>query len=201
MPHPIGTILYPLAQSAGQVAKPSTWDNSTWFAMAIALVATVYILGKSRRMKKDPLSNPPAKLGVSQQRAVERDMQNLLVELSEMSRQIGAHLDTRSKKLELLIDEADRKIAQLTSLGAAPNSPGPAPTGMRFGPASEGAANDGGGPSRAADARPEPENVPDPRHVEIYNLASGGMTAFQIADRLGRPKGEIDLILALRPRG
>jgi len=38
---------------------------------------------------------------------VERQMQSLLVELSEMSRQISAQLDTRSAKLELLIKEAD----------------------------------------------------------------------------------------------
>lgn len=185
-----------LAQLPAPVTKPSTWDNSTWIAMAVALVATVYILGKSRRMKKDPLSDPPAKLGVSQQRAVERDMQNLLVELSEMSRQIVAQLDTRSKKLELLIDEADRRIAQLAALGE--NMRGSAPVATRMGTI-DGTSTDGQMPR--IEARPEPENAVDPRHAEIYNLASGGMTAFQIADRLGRPKGEIDLILALRPRG
>ena len=40
-------------------------------------------------------------------------MESLLVELSEMARQISAQLDTRSQKLEILIREADEKIAAL----------------------------------------------------------------------------------------
>jgi hypothetical protein len=44
-----------------------------------------------------------------------------------------------------------------------------------------------------------PEAV-DPRHAEVYRLADQGQTPQQIAQRLGRPSGEIELILALRAR-
>jgi hypothetical protein len=40
----------------------------------------------------------------------------------------------------------------------------------------------------------------DARHAGVYELADAGMPAGQIAQRLARPSGEIELILALRPR-
>ena len=43
-------------------------------------------------------------------------MQNVLVELSNMARQITSQLNTRAAKLELLLQEADQKIAQLQRL-------------------------------------------------------------------------------------
>src|SRR4051794_28405296 len=87
-----------------------TMDKSTWAAFAIATAAAMYLMVQSRRKKKsDPLEKP-FNVSLSQQRAVEQQMQSLLVELSEMSRQITAQLDTRAAKLELLIKEADEKI-------------------------------------------------------------------------------------------
>jgi DNA-binding NarL/FixJ family response regulator len=44
-----------------------------------------------------------------------------------------------------------------------------------------------------------PETI-DPRHVEVYRLADQGQSPHQIAQRLNRPSGEIELILALRAR-
>jgi hypothetical protein len=41
---------------------------------------------------------------------------------------------------------------------------------------------------------------PDPRHVEVYTLADQGLALAEIAQRLKRPNGEVELILALRPR-
>ncbi len=38
----------------------------------------------------------------------------------------------------------------------------------------------------------------DPRHAEIYAWADQGRTPREIASQLGRPSGEIELILALR---
>jgi DNA-binding NarL/FixJ family response regulator len=41
----------------------------------------------------------------------------------------------------------------------------------------------------------------DSRHAQIYALSEEGMSTHQIAEQLGRPEGEVELILALRPRG
>jgi DNA-binding NarL/FixJ family response regulator len=47
---------------------------------------------------------------------------------------------------------------------------------------------------------PASDEVIDPRHVEIYTLCEQGLSTQQIADRLHRPSGEVELIIALRPR-
>jgi hypothetical protein len=47
-------------------------------------------------------------------------------------------------------------------------------------------------------APPPPAPSIDPRHAEIYALADQGRSPRDIATHLGRPSGEIELILALR---
>jgi hypothetical protein len=159
--------------------SPSTMDTVTWVAMGIATIATLFVLSSARRKKnKDPIDKPFTTGNLAQQRAVERQMQNLLVELSEMSRQITAQLDTRASKLETLLHEADQRIAQLHG-GGAVRAPAP---------------------FEEPRSTIEPTVDPDPRHVAVYELADRGQDAASIAAELGRPSGEIELILALRQR-
>ena len=154
-----------------------------WVVLAIGMIAVAYLLFRPKFRKRDALEKPPAFASLSSQRAVERQMQNLLVELSEMARQISAQLDTRSSKLELLIAQADEKIAMLqrlshqTALSSTPSNGSPPP-------------------QERLDSRVDA----DPRHADVYSLADQGRSAGQIAQALGRPSGEIELILALRPR-
>lgn len=147
---------------------------------AAAGAGLIYLLMRmqSKKRGKDPLADAPVRFPLSQQKTVEREMQNLLVELSEMSRQITAQLDTRSAKLELLIQEADQKIAELRAL-----------TG-----------EDGRSlPNLSAPRAPaSPVSQDDSRHAAVYQLADQGMNCQQIAQELGRHSGEIELILALR---
>src|SRR5436190_24306376 len=90
---------------------------TTWIAIAVGVLTIVYVTLvkplRSKKKHKDPLERTPALAGLATQRAVERDMSNLLVELSEMARQMTAQLDTRSAKLELLIKQADARTAAL----------------------------------------------------------------------------------------
>ena len=171
-----------------EIPPPS--PATSWTAIGIGVATIVYVafirpLGKKK--KEDPLSRPP---GLARQRSVEREMSNLLVELSEMARQMTGQLDTRAARLEALLREADEKIATLRSL------------------------QPGGGPPHGvlveaklleADAVPmrtaEDASVAvDPRHAEVYDLADEGQSAQEIARQTGRPRGEIELILALRGR-
>ncbi|MBC8107964.1 MAG: hypothetical protein H7Z14_15355 [Anaerolineae bacterium] len=164
-------------------------DTGTWIALIIAVGATAYIYYRARRgTKKDPLENRPMSSSMAQHRAVERQMSNLLVELSEMARTVSASLDTRAAKLEALMDQADQRIEALRAL----NSSDPAPRSL---------------PSKQiVSVRDDELNVhippprADDRHVEVYALSDQGRTVPQIAAELGRPSGEIELILALRPR-
>src|ERR1700722_14821931 len=95
-------------------------DQTTkWFVIVLSIVTIIYAAVRPLMRKKDPLDKPPAFASLAQQRSVDRQMQNVLVELSEMSRQISAQLDTRAAKLEALIHEADQKIAAMKSLPPA----------------------------------------------------------------------------------
>ena len=152
-----------------------------WAVLAIGVAAAAYLLFRARTKKKDPLEKAPMFSSLSSQRVIERQMQNLLVELSEMARQISAQLDTRAEKLQLLIREADEKIKALNQL-------------------SQKSAPSSHAETMPANSHPPNEGGLDPRHADVYTLADQGRSPGQIAQTLGRPNGEIELILALRPR-
>lgn len=164
-------------------------ENAPWLVIGAGVFIIMYVVIRPfMRKKKDPLDKPPFMRSLSQQRSVERQMETLLVELSEMSRQMSAQLDTRSTKLELLLKEADEKIATLKQLSNRP----PRPFEID-------------GADTAASAVPDPAPRAsmidlDPTHAEIYRLADEGKSVTQIGSALDRPSGEIELILALRPR-
>ncbi|MCS7033983.1 MAG: hypothetical protein NZ561_08300 [Phycisphaerae bacterium] len=198
-------------------------DTKAYIAIAVGILGLAYLWLRPRlKKRRDPLEKAPFS-SLAQQRAVERDMQNLLVELAEMSRQITAQLDTRAAKLNLLICEADRKIAELQRLsdgsGAAAaarrDAGSPAdlpPAGSVQGQAHASAPVEGAPPvtarempafsteARSAGMVARSTDSVDPGHAEVYRLADQGLDAAEIARRLHRPRGEIELILALRPR-
>ncbi|MGH7176321.1 MAG: hypothetical protein ACREJC_02970 [Tepidisphaeraceae bacterium] len=144
-------------------------DYSTWVALGVGVFACGYLILRPK-YKRDPLERRPPSL--AQQRAVERQMSDLLVELSEMTRQVSAGLDTRAAKLAALIDDADARIAALRGAGQVDMAP---------------------------TATVQPTEI-DARHGDVYKLADQGRTSAEIAAALGKPSGEIELILALRPR-
>lgn len=150
-----------------------------WTLVCAAGLTVVYVVMRPFKKRKDPLAHP-TNLSLAGQREVERQMTELLVELEQMARQMTAQLDTRARKLELLIKEADEKIA---ALQGAESSASVVPTFIQ------------------ADTAPGlPASLADPRHIQVYDLADTGQSARQIAQELGRPQGEIELILHLRPR-
>ena len=100
-----------------------------WILIAMAVVTLFYaVVRPAMKKNKDPLAKTPAMSSLAQQRNVERQMQNLLVELSEMTRQISSQLDTRAQKLQMLIVDADERIAELKKLQNQPaKAPAPEP--------------------------------------------------------------------------
>jgi hypothetical protein len=161
-------------------------DPTFKWILIILGVATIYIAVVRPAMKKkpkDPLSKTPSMNSLAQQRNVERQMQNLLVELSEMTRQITAQLDTRTQKLMMLIQDADERIAELKKRENA-----------------QSIAQQNSWPTLSESL--VPKNIPDPvdeQHQPIYSLADQGKSASDISRELNRPRGEVELILALRP--
>ena len=189
MPPLTPTLLLPLLQS-----KPD--QTAVWALMALGVLGLLYIsiVRRLRAKKKDPLEHPPPRTSRSQQRAVERDMSNLLVELQEMSRRMTAGLDTRAAKLEMLIQEADERIEKLAALrstsGAGSTADSDPLATLRMGAAA---------PETAPRGAITPA-APDPWHARVYDLADQGRSPREIAQQVGRPSGEVELILALRAK-
>jgi hypothetical protein len=165
-------------------------DSKQWIVLGVGALATLYLLMRPRlKARRDPLEHRPA-LSVSQQRQLERDMSNLMVEMLETARQMTAQLDTRAARLELLIQQADQRLAALKS-------------GSSVAPGNHDAASDSppslGQNTSLPGTTFEPETPPDPRHAEVWDMADQGSSPHEIARQLNRPNGEIELILALRP--
>lgn len=169
--------------------QSSLTDDKNWPLLGMLILAGAYILLRPMMKRRDPLDRASGFKSLSQQRAVERQMQNLLVDFTEMARTMSAQLDSRAAKLEALIEQADQRLAQLRSAGVTIPSIDQQPR-MKL---------------VTDDPPPDPSQTnpdqTDPRHAEVYALADEGRGAGEIAARLNRPSGEIELILALRPRG
>jgi hypothetical protein len=157
-------------------------DQTTrWLLYGVVAITILFAVVRPMIRKKDPLKKPPAYASLSQQRSVERQMQNVLVEMAELARQISAQIDTRSSKLEVLMKEADERIAHLQSLSRGQ------PTGLTSNSLPD-----------STEAQQADASALDPRNVQVYALADQGRTPLEIAQQLNRPSGEIELILALR---
>jgi hypothetical protein len=185
-------------------APPARDPATTWMVIAVVILAIVYVTFvrplRQKKKDKDPLQRRPVPGALARQRAVESEMSNLLVELSEMARQMTAQLDTRAAKLELLLKEADEKILLLRAARGGGLGSGPVPSAdddseaaASAAAALEGVIREARAPSHAA--MPEPL---EPRHARVYDLADEGHSPQEIARQLERPSGEIELILALR---
>jgi hypothetical protein len=163
--------------------------------IAAILLATIVVLNMRRRRR--PLDGSPKQYrreidaANAQTSAVKRNMEELLVELQELSRKISAQIDTKFVKLEQSIADADKRISTLRALIEEARAAGTQqPTTAEGGPG-------------AIQAAPAPEKQgtrppPDPRYRQIYMLADEGHTPVQIARELGHTVGEVELILNLR---
>ena len=160
------------------IAAQNLWPMLLAAGGAVALLVLAFLCRLIvRTWRRDPLSRNPSTLTLSQQRALERDITGLINDLAEMARDVGRQLDARAERLEQLLREADERLEKLA--GQPPRNDHVAKLDL--------------------ENSIEPE-VPDPRHVEIYTLADQGIAMHEIAQRLKRPSGEVELILALRPR-
>jgi len=143
------------------------------------------------------------------QRDVRQSMDELLIQLEEVSRRINAQVDTRFAKLEAVIRDADERIARLGTL-----TPAKPPPGRNVKRAEQRAAavhppaeSDGGGlPARQADTPTKGDDGPpvagqEEQRRRVYEMADSGALPITIADALNLPLGEVELILNLRDFG
>jgi hypothetical protein len=115
-----------------------------------------------------------AKLTVQESIAVQRDVSDLTEKLAQQSEAMAHQLDVRTARLETLLAQADDRIAALEKQLAAR-------------------------PGAAIEAKPfERLEAPGMQHRDVYTLADSGLTPVQIAQKLGKPTGQVELILNLR---
>jgi hypothetical protein len=171
--------------------SPQIDSQGAWLAIAAIALIVLYVLMRPKN-KKEPLA--PPRFPLAKQREVEEQMNNLLVELSQMARQITAQLDTRAAKLEILIKEADQR---LVALQEAQGAQAPLPMTASDNHASEAEVAELHSTTRQATHQAD---ASDPRYQEVYAMADEGRPLSEIAKVVQRPAGEIELILALRPK-
>ncbi len=124
------------------------------------------------------------------------------VRMHETARELSAELDSKMRALRVLIEEADRAAARLEAaqLEAATGGP-PA--------AADSPASDAVAAGDQAQALKLPPSQPPPsekrnrtsarqRRQEIFTLSDYGYGAPEIAQRIGVPVGEVELVLGLR---
>ncbi|UCD27356.1 MAG: hypothetical protein JSV03_09510 [Planctomycetota bacterium] len=154
-------------------------DYDGLFPLALVFIAVFFLLSslwrrqrkRNRELERDSQIRKAA-APVSAESNITRDLEDLLVELQELSRRISADIDTKFAKLEAAIRDADRRIAVLNRLDRHM--------------VDETSVNS----QEAGDH--------EARHAVIYELADAGFTPVQIAKDLGKSPGEVELILNLR---
>jgi hypothetical protein len=164
-------------------------QNQNLVPLALLAALTIYLLWASRRklrQSSSPSSCPAPKRELAPANPavrddVRRNIESLMLELEQLSRKIGADIDTRFVKLEAAMHDADRRIAALHRLT---QRPGDAPV-RPLTPETPGTVSD----------------RPEDRYALIYELADVGFSPVEIARDLGRTPGEVELILNLRNKG
>ena len=108
------------------------------------------------------------------------------VQMHETARDLSARLDSKMGALQALIADADRAAARLEAASDGRSQP----------------AREDAEPITQAEALLSSGDSHDdgasPRQAEVCALADYGFDAAEIADRIGRPVGEVELILSLR---
>ncbi len=175
----------------GPVLPGTEGMNSLQLIMLIAAIGglTLILLSTRRKMRTRAAGSRATVRDryseLSRQTKTKQDGEQVVVELDRISREIHARIDTKFAKLDAVIRDADERIDQLNRLLLA----------------SSGGSTCDVTVTDETRSRPAAEVSSPPTvdtHDPIYSLADSGLSALQIAEKTGRPTGEIELILALR---
>lgn len=159
--------------------------------------------GQARRRGDAPRSADPATI-----------TDPVAVEAHQTLHRLMSELDTRSRTLEVLLRQADERIAQLEQalderVGASISPTRTALSERSRKTPGEAAAVRSTGGSSDVESTPRPHvevlmptarpgYTPDPLTASIYELADRGRSPLEIARHLDEQVGKVELILALR---
>lgn len=159
--------------------SPLDVDPRLYLVIAVALAVALLILPRLLRRRSAARAAPSTDWDrdrAERQLQVRDNLDQILVQIQETSREQVARLDTKIRLLQKLVDDADQRIRKLQELQGIAPSPAPPPPVPP----------------------PVPERPVPPLHREVYQLADQGLDAPAIASRMSLDRGEVDLILNLR---
>ncbi|MGB2986094.1 MAG: hypothetical protein WBE26_09445 [Phycisphaerae bacterium] len=171
------------------VIGTSAVDTTQIVMLLLAVIGlTIVMLSTRRRIRKSqhrPRTSVRELAAESQaQRKTTRDVEEVMLELDQLSRQIHGRIDTKLARLEAIIHDADQRIDKLSRLTRAVE--GQPTLEITLGEED---------PLKPSSNTPKADDGP---HATIYRLADRGLSPNQIAREVGKLNGEIELILALR---
>jgi hypothetical protein len=144
-----------------------------WIVLVIAALFVAVILPRLRRRRDGPqelLGSFGGSAGGPRE-----ELERLLTEIQDLSREHIARLDTKIRMLNQLLLECDQKKRELEALLGK----------------TEGAAAE----TTAKNPAPRASN---PLHDQVYSLQDSGKEILDICAATGLEKGEVELILGLR---
>lgn len=176
-----------------------------WQAVAgLVVFTTTLVIMARRRAARQRLGPKPGTRRKHRQddapRGGEADIRDLLIELEKSAREITAQIDTRFRKLELLASATDARIAELRRLNGGADAADPLSDGI----AAEASgidvtiSDEGEASATRREVTSAATGYRETDFDRICDLADSRLTAGEIASRLRRPIGEVELILALR---
>lgn len=194
------------------------FDMTGLALLVLAVIGlTIIMLSTFRRTQRSRNSSGPsvkeqfaAKKNIS---AARKDAERVTLELDRFARHTMGQLDTRFTKLQEVIRQADERIARLEELEGSAVA---RPAGHAEGGKDTLGGNDGlygptgrmVPPSKTMPIGHVGSTIAPPVEQEassqvkaartVYRLADEGLALQAIAERVGRPAGEVELMLALR---
>ncbi len=205
------------------MAFPGLHDPSCWLVAGVALIAGLLMLRSSRyyaRQKRE--SCTPHQFAPGQEELPSRaeepgDVDRWEVQMHDTARDLSGRLDSKLSMLQALVAEADRAAARLEAALARAAEPAPradlgSPVRKPADDSSLDLAEMVPRMNQQARSLQHGEPLPrgaaasgaaprDRRQEEIYTLSDYGYEPAEIARRVNRPVGEVELILSLRGRG
>ena len=188
------------------------WEAGLFILGVIFVTLALFSWGRTRQKNSGTKVTAREHIDrVRQKQAVRDDMNELMVEIEQMAKRLGAQLDAKTIHIEKATREAEERIAQLEALrstaplGDAPAPP--APPALPLATAGPGVAENPPLPSPmlvhesgSTDVAQAPLDEPDtdPLMGRVYALADAGKGPQAIAQELQEQVGKVELILALR---
>lgn len=167
----------------------------------LAFGVLVLVMVTIRLLRRNLSKNAPANTGSPKERieqiraeaSARPPTETFQADAEELTRRLAAILDNKAARLELLIEEADDRLAKLdrANLGAS----------VRTRPVEPDAGAFRTAPPEPTPVAATPPPASNPTHRQIYELADSGLGPVEIAQRLDQPIGQVELILNLRRRG